>query len=161
MNTPVDYVLKLNKDNERKKIDSTLVKQIVGSLMYLTTTSHDIMQSVSMISRYMENPTEKYLLAAKRIFLYLQGTKNFELFYKKRTSSKLIGFTDSDYTSDQDDQKSTFRYVFILGSTVVSWSSKKQPIVTLSTTKVEYIAAAIYAYQAIWLKKILEELHFE
>lgn len=68
VNTPAEFGLKLNKDHEGKKIDSTLFKQIVDSLMYLTTTKPDIMQSVSMISRYVENLTEKHLLAVKRIF---------------------------------------------------------------------------------------------
>jgi hypothetical protein len=75
VNTPFEYGLKLNKDPEGKKVDSTLFKQIVGSLMYLTATRPDIMYVVSLISRYMESPTEMHLLAAKRILRYLQGTK--------------------------------------------------------------------------------------
>ncbi|KAG6510578.1 hypothetical protein ZIOFF_028603 [Zingiber officinale] len=83
VSTPTEFGLKLNKDHEGKKVDSTIYKQIVGSLMYLTATRPDIMYSVSLISRYMENPTEIHLLAAKRILRYLQGTKDFGLFYKK------------------------------------------------------------------------------
>ena len=71
MSTPTEFSLKLTKDHERKKVDSTLYKQIVGSLMYLTATRPDIMYSISLISRYMESPTEMHLLAAKRIFRYL------------------------------------------------------------------------------------------
>nr|KYP43677.1 Retrovirus-related Pol polyprotein from transposon TNT 1-94 [Cajanus cajan] len=74
--------------------------------MYLTATRPDIMYSVSLISRYMENPTEMHLLAAKRILRYLQGTREFGLFYKKGEKSNLLGFTDSDYAGDQDDRKS-------------------------------------------------------
>lgn len=66
--------------------------------MYLTATRPDIMYSVTLISRYMENPTMMHLLAAKRIFHYLQGIKDFRLFYKKGEKSKLFGFTDSGYT---------------------------------------------------------------
>ena len=84
VNTPVEWGLKLHKDPEGIKINSTLYKQIVGSLMYLTTTRPNIMYFVSLISRYMENPTEMHLLASKRILRYLQGTREFELFYKKR-----------------------------------------------------------------------------
>ena len=144
-----------------KKVDNTLYKQIVGSLMYLTATRPDIMYSVSLISRYMENSTEMHLLAAKRILQYLQGTKEFELFYKKGEKSDLIGFIDSDYAGDQDDRTSTSGYVFILGSGVVLWSSKKQLIVTLSTTEAEFVAATSCVCQAIWLKRILEQLHFK
>ncbi|KAL3720851.1 hypothetical protein ACJRO7_005629 [Eucalyptus globulus] len=129
--------------------------------MYLTGTRPDIMHAVSLISRYMEHPTELHLQAAKRIFRYLQGTKNFGLFYKKGEKSDLFGFTDSDYAGDVDDRRSTSGYVFMLGSGAVSWSSKKQSIVTLSTTEAEFVAATSCACQAIWLRKILEELQFK
>ncbi|KAF7147957.1 hypothetical protein RHSIM_Rhsim03G0172600 [Rhododendron simsii] len=161
VSTPTEFGLKLTKDHDGKKVDSTLYKQIVGSLMYLTATRPDIMYSVSLISRYMENPTELHLLVAKRIFRYLQGTWKFGLFYKKGERSDLRGFTDSDYAGDQDDRRSTSGYVFMLGSGAVSWSSKKQPIVTLSTTEAEFVAATSCVCQAIWLKKILEELYFK
>jgi hypothetical protein len=153
--------VKLFKDPEGKRVDSTNYKQIVGSLMYLTATRPDIMYAVSLISRYMENPKEIHLLAAKRIFRYLQGTADFGLLYKKGEHSDLMGFTDSDYAGDQDDRKSTSGYVFMLGTGVVSWSSKKQPIVTLSTTESEFVAAASCACQAIWLRRILEEIQFK
>ena len=133
--------MKLSKDHEGKKVDSTLYKQIVGSLMYFTTIRLEIMHSVSMISGYMENPKEIHLLVAKMIFHYLQGTKEFSLFYKKGEITSLVGFSDSDFVGDQDDRRSTLGYVFMLGSGVVSWSSKKQPIVTLSTTKAKLVAA--------------------
>ncbi|KAL9366567.1 hypothetical protein Peur_037766 [Populus x canadensis] len=119
------------------------------------------MYAVSLISRYMENPKEIHLLAAKRIFRYLQGTADFGLLYKKGEHSDLMGFTNSDYAGDQDDRKSTSGYVFMLGTGAVSWSSKKQPIVTLSTTEVEFVAAASCACQAIWLRRILEEIQFK
>ncbi|KAG6526041.1 hypothetical protein ZIOFF_016016 [Zingiber officinale] len=89
VSTPTEFGLKLNKDHEGKKVDSTIYKQIVGSLMYLTATRPDIMYSVSLISRYMENPTEIHLLAAKRILRYLQGTKDFGLFYKKAINQSM------------------------------------------------------------------------
>ncbi|XP_034676139.1 uncharacterized mitochondrial protein AtMg00810-like [Vitis riparia] len=104
---------------------------------------------------------EIHLLVAKRIFQYLQGTKEFGLFYKNGEKSDLFGFTYSDYAGDLDDRKSTFGYVFMMETGVVSWSSKKQPIVTLSSIEAEFVAATTCAFQAIWLKKILKELHFK
>lgn len=108
----------------------------------------------------MENPTEMHLLAAKRILRYLQKTPELGLYYKKGEQSDLMGFCDSNYAGDQDDIKSTSGYVFLLGSEAVLWSSKKQSIVTLSITEAEFVAATSCACQAIWLKKILEELKF-
>ena len=159
--TPVQFGLKPHKDHDGKKIDSTLFKQIVGSLMYLTATKPDIMYYVSLISRYMENPTEMHLLAAKRILQYLQGTRDLGLFYEKGKFSDLIRFTDSDYDGDQDDRRSTLGHVFMFGTCAISWSSKKQSIVTLSSTEAQFVAAIACACQAIWLRRILEEMQFK
>ena len=81
--TPTELGLKLTKHGAGKMVNATLYKQIVGSLMYLTSTRPDIMYAVSLISRYMENPSEVHLLAAKRIFRYLKGTTDFGIMYKK------------------------------------------------------------------------------
>ena len=103
VNTLFEFGLKLNKDDGGKKVNNTLYKQIVGSLMYLTATRPDIMHVVSVISRHMECPTEIHLLATKRILRYLQGIKEFGLFFKKGEKLDLFGFTDSDYAGDFDD----------------------------------------------------------
>ena len=159
--TPIEKGLKLVKDPAGRIVDSTLYKQIVGSLMYLTATRPDIMHAVSSISRYMERPREDHLLAAKKILRYLRGTAEFGLFYKKGKKLDFYGFADSDYAGDLDDRRSTSGYVFMFGSAAISWSSKKQPIVTLSTTEAEFVAAASCACQALWLRNILHELQFK
>jgi hypothetical protein len=84
----------------------------------------------------MERPTEIHLVAAKRILRYLKGTVNFDILYKRgELSQEPKGWTDSDYAGDVNDRKSTSGDAFKLGSGAISWSSKKQPIVTLSTTE--------------------------
>ena len=83
---------------------------------------------------------------------------NYGIHYKKGGDSELLAFTDSGYALDMEDRKSISGYVFFMSSGVVSWCSKKQPIVTLSTTKAEFVAAAVCACQAIWMKRILKEL---
>lgn len=148
----------LTKTGDGVRIDSTFYKQIVGSLMYLTATRPDVMFVVSFISRFMDCPTELHFQEAKRILRYLKGTIDFGVFYKKGGSEELIAYTDSDYARDLDDRKSTSGYVFMLSSGAVSWSSKKQPIVSLSTTEAEFITATSCACQAIWLRRILEAL---
>ncbi|XP_049381189.1 secreted RxLR effector protein 161-like [Solanum stenotomum] len=131
------------------RIDNTFYKKIVGSLMYLTVTRPDIMYSVSLISRYLENSKETHLLAAKRILRYLQGTNDLGILYRKRGKSNLIGFTNSNFAGDKDDRKSTSGYVFMFGSGAISLCSKKQPTITLSTTEAEFMAATVCATQAI------------
>ena len=126
--------------------------------MYLTATRSDIRHSASLISRFMENLKEFLLLSAKRILRYLKGTVNFGLLYKKDEDTELIVFSNSDYAGDFDEQKSTSCYMLMLSP--VSWSSIKQPIVTLSTTEVDFVAASACPSQAIWLRNILTELHF-
>lgn len=109
----------------------------------------------------MDKPTELHLQAAKRVLRYVKGTMELGIQYKRGGAEELLGFTDSDYAGDVDDRKSTSGYVFLLGTGAISWSSKKQPIVTLSTTEAEFIAAASCACQAVWLRRILEELGHE
>jgi hypothetical protein len=152
---------KIMKDEGGVEVDSTMFKRIVGSLIYLTATRPDMMYVVSLISRFMERPTELHLNVAKRVLRYLKGTMNFGLFYRKGEKQELIGYTDSDYAGDQDDRKSTSGYVFMLSSGAVSWSSKKQPVVTLCTTEAEFIAAASSTCQAVWLRRILQQLNHE
>ena len=150
----------LTKDVEGERIDSTLYKQIIGSLMYLSATRPDIMYVTSLLSRFMEEPTMLHFQAAKRVLRYLKGTSNFGILYKREKGNNLVGYSDSDYAGDLEDRKSTSGYVFFLNSGAISWSSKKQPVVSLSTTEAEYIAAASCACQAIWLRRLLENLKY-
>ena len=148
---------KASKDGDGVTVDETYYKRLVGSLMYLTATRPNMMFVICLLSRYMEKPTELHLQAAKRALRYLKGTVNYGIHYKKGGDSELLAFTDSGYALDMEDRKSVSGYVFLMSLGVVSWCSKKQPIVTLSTTKAEFVAAAVCACQAIWMKRILKE----
>ncbi|KAL8123001.1 hypothetical protein AgCh_011103 [Apium graveolens] len=151
---------KLSKDEAGVKVDETYFKQIVGCLMYITTTRPYLTFVVSLIARFMAKPTEMHYQVAKRVLKYLKGTTNFGILYKRGEVGALVGFTDSDYAGDVDDRKSTSGYVFLINGVAVAWSSKKQPIVTLSTTEAEFIATASCACQAVWMRRILQELGF-
>jgi hypothetical protein len=107
----------------------------------------------------MESPAESHLLAAKRVLRYIKGTTNFRIFYKKGENTEFFGYTDSDYVGDQDDRRSTSGYVFFMSSGAISWSSKKQPVVSLSPTEAEFIAAASSACQVVWISRILKSLN--
>ncbi|XP_050890858.1 secreted RxLR effector protein 161 [Lathyrus oleraceus] len=142
---------KISKDENGIEMDGSFFKQLIGSMMYLTATSPDIMYAVSLLSRYMSRPTEVHHSAAKRILRYLQGTTTFGILYRRGGSHELISFTDNDYAGSMEDRRSTSNYVFMLSGEAVTWSSRKQPIVTLSTTEAEFIAAAGSSCQAIWM----------
>eukprot|EP00253_Pinus_taeda_P030125 PITA_30125 len=156
--TPTVMGLKLNKEDSSKNFDPSLYKSIVGSLMYLTATRPDIMHVVSLISRFMERPKEAHWQAAKRILRYVKGTKRFGILYITLECSDLIGYTDSNWAGSVDDRKSTSGYVFQMGSRAISWASKKQPIVALSTVEVEYVAATTVACQVVWMRRMLRSL---
>ena len=139
VNTPMECGVKLSKEEEGvQKVDQTLFRSLVGSLRYLTCTRPDILFSVGVVSRYMENPFETHMKAAKRILRYLKGTLEYGMFYSASNEFKLTGYCDSDYARDIDNRKSTTGFAFFLGNNAISWCSKKQPIVTLSTCEVEY-----------------------
>ncbi|KAA3465200.1 Retrovirus-related Pol polyprotein from transposon TNT 1-94 [Gossypium australe] len=149
---------KLSKGEDGVKVDKTYYKQVVGSLMYLNATRPNMMFVVSLASRYMVNPTKQHLQVVKRALRYLKGTTKFGIFYKKGGEDELVAYTDSNYAGDIENRMSTYTYVFLLSSRVISWSSKKQPVVSLSTTKAEFIGATLCACQAVWLQRVLAKL---
>eukprot|EP00253_Pinus_taeda_P036699 PITA_36699 len=156
--TPTVMGLKLNREDSSKDFDPSLYKSIIGSLMYLTAIRPDIMYAVSLISRFMERPKEAHWQAAKRILRYVKGTKMFGILYNVSEHSDLVGYTDSDWAGSVDDRKSTSGYVFNMGSGAISWASKKQSIVALSTAEAEYVAATSAACQAVWMRRMLRSL---
>ena len=159
--TPIVTGLKLSKKDKGADVNPTLYKKLVGSLMYLTATRPDIMYAVSLISRFMQTPKVSHWKAGKRILRYVSGTKNYGILYSSSNDFRLIGYTNSDSAGCIDERKSTSGYVFHFGLGVVSWASKKQPIVTLSSAEAEYVAATGAACQAIWMRRMLKELNYE
>nr|KYP63238.1 Retrovirus-related Pol polyprotein from transposon TNT 1-94 [Cajanus cajan] len=155
---PIVPGTQLYKNAAGVKVDEKIFKQVIGSLMYLAATHPDLMYVVSLISRFMSCPTKQHWLAAKRILRYFEGSTELGIFYKNGGCTDLVAYTGSDFAGDLNDRRSTSRFIFLLGPRAVSWSSKKQPVVTLSTTEVEYIAAAFCACWRIWLTRVLEKL---
>ena len=130
-----------------------------GSLMYITATRPDLMYLVCLLSRYMANPTDLHIQATKRVLHYLKGTVELGVFYKRGEDvGELLAYTDIDYAGDTNDRKNTSGYVFLLSGGAVSWASKKQPVVTLSTTEAEFVATTFYACQCIWMRRVLERI---
>ena len=150
--------IKLSK-MDLKEMDSTLFKSLVVSLRYVTCTRSNISFAVGLISRFMKNLANSHMKAAKRILYYLKGTLDYGLFYSSSKDFKLMSYYDCDFVGDLDDRKSTTDFIFFLGDHAISWSSKKQSIVILSTCESEYITAISYVCHAIWLRRLLKELY--
>lgn len=158
VNNPIVPGVKLSKKGGGAVLDTTLYKQMIGSLMYLTVTRPDLTFVVCLASRYMENPTEAHFQVLKRVLRYVKGTTELGIMYKRGGNKGFHAYTDSDYAGDLDDRKSTSGYVFMLAGGAVSWSSKKQSIVALSTTEAEYIAAVSCATQGVWMARVLDKI---
>jgi hypothetical protein len=112
--------LKLSKEDKWSKVDPRLFKRLIGNIMYLTTTRHDIMYGVSLISRFMETPKESHWKAEKMILRYVNGTKYFGILYSTSEVFILIGYTDSDCGGRIDDRKITSQYTFHFETGMVS-----------------------------------------
>jgi hypothetical protein len=135
---------------------------LVGSLIFATQTRPDIQFAVGLVVQFSKNPGIQHLSACKRILRYLKGTSNFCLELGRRNEGKinLVGWSDASWAQDVDTRRSVGGYVFSIDDSSVSWSSKRQPSIAMSTLEAEYIASANATKEAIWLHTILKELDF-
>eukprot|EP00253_Pinus_taeda_P026176 PITA_26176 len=141
--------------SDSELVDPTLYRQLIGSLMYLVNTRPDICFAVNTMSQFMCEPRKVHWVAAKHILRYLQGTMDYGLDYRQGDGVRLVGYTDSNWAGCASDRKSTSGCCFGLGSVVVSWFSRKQQSVALSSAEAEYMAASLASCEAIWLRKLL------
>ncbi|XP_073120345.1 secreted RxLR effector protein 161-like [Henckelia pumila] len=132
---------------------------MIRCLLHLTATRPDILFDVSILSCFMHCATEMHLQAAKRVIRYIKGTVNFGVKFRKCLNFKLMGFSDRNWGGFKDDMKNTSGYCFSLGSGVFSWCSKKQETVAQSTTEAEFVSATAAVNKALWLRKLLCDLH--
>uniref|UniRef100_A0A2N9GNZ7 Reverse transcriptase Ty1/copia-type domain-containing protein n=1 Tax=Fagus sylvatica TaxID=28930 RepID=A0A2N9GNZ7_FAGSY len=167
VSTPVSKGTILNKSmcptnkTELEEMKDVPYAQAVGSLMYaMTSTRPDICYAVGLVSRYQSNPGKAHWQAVKRIFRYLQMTKNMKLCFGL-DELEIKGFTDADFAGDTDDRKSTSGYVFLFGGTAVSWLSKKQGCVAKYTMEAEYIACSTAVSNAVWIKRFVDSLKLD
>ena len=144
VSTPIDPNTKLTKTtDDEQSIDQQLYQSAIGSLLYLSGgTRPDITFSVSNLAKFSAKPSKHHWIAIKRVMRYLKGTINFGILYTKQKSQNFVAYSDADWAGDLDDRKSTSGYLFQICGGAVSWRSKKQSSVVLSTAEAEYIALA-------------------
>lgn len=124
-------------------------------------TRPDIAFAVNQCAKYSQKPTTAHLTAIMKILRYLKGSMDYGLHYESNLEREIYGFSDADFAGDLDDRKSTSGWVFMISGGAVSWISKKQPVVALSTTEAEYIALTSAAQEAIWMKEFHKDLGVE
>lgn len=131
---------------------------LVGALLYLSVcTRPDISHAVGVLARHMAAPHTAHWNEAKGLLRYLSGSSNYKLKFGINQDG-LLGYCDADYASDNDTRRSTTGYVFVMHGGAISWSSRRQQTVAVSTTEAEYMAAAAATKEALWLRKLLYNL---
>jgi transposase InsO family protein len=157
MDTNGSNLVPAPKDYQASPFEIKEYQKLIGSLMYAMLGSRpDIAFAVSMVSRFAANPTAEHITAAKRILRYLRGTLTYQLTYRGDLQA-LTGYSDADWAGDKDTRRSTGGFVFNVGSGIVSWSSKRQNTIALSSCESETMAQTQAAKEAIWLSRFLAQ----
>lgn len=151
---PLQQNTKLQNNDGSKEVDPTLYIQLVGSLIYLTTTRLDLAFVVSVLSQFMSKPLENHWVAAKDVVRYLQGTLDYDIKDIDSFDVRLIGFSDTNWVRNLDDRRSITGYAFNIRSGVTAWSSKKQNIVSLSSAEAKYQAMCATTCEVVWLRRL-------
>ena len=150
-------------ESEGEEVDEKKYREIVGSLIYLMIcTRPDICWIVTRLSQFLSRPLQSHWVAAKHVLRYLKGTIDQNLCYRKSDDTlSVIGYSDADWASNSEDRRSTSGYCFSLSARgpLISWKSKKQPTVALSTCEAEYIALTVAAQEGLYLIQWLN--HFQ
>ncbi|KAH9762946.1 retrovirus-related pol polyprotein from transposon RE1 [Citrus sinensis] len=156
--TPMSSTEKLIKNKGAMFENPSLYRSLVGSLQYVTLTRPEIAFTVNKLSQFLACPSVFHWQACKRVLRYLQNTANYGLQFYSSGSLNLTAFSDADWGSDLDDRRSVGGYCVYLGNSLISWSSKKQHIVSRSTAESEYRALALAAAEVLWITYLLKEL---
>jgi hypothetical protein len=155
--TPCSSVIKLSQFDSPPLTDPTQYRQVVGALQYCTLTRPDISFSVNQLCQHMHNPTSAHWSAAKRVLRYLKHTPDHGLLISKGPMH-LQAYCDSDWAGNPDDRKSTSGFCIFLGNSLISWSAKKQNVVSRSSTEAEYRSLAVTTAELFWIRMLLKEL---
>ncbi|KAH9682619.1 retrovirus-related pol polyprotein from transposon RE1 [Citrus sinensis] len=157
--TPMSTSEKLHKDTGAAFENPSLYRSIVGSLQYVLLTRPDLAFTVNKLSQFLSAPTILHWQACKRVLRYLQSTADYGLQFFSSGSLKLTAYSDADWGADPDDRRSVGGYCVFLGSNLISWSSKKQPIVSRSSAESEYRALAMATSEVLWITYLFQELN--
>ena len=147
--------------------DHATYRMAVGSLLYLACwTRPDISFAVSELSRFVSAPAEAHMKAVKHLVRYLRGTMDLGLLYSKTAGgagppSVLTAYVDADWAGDPDSRRSTTGYVLVLNGAAISWKSKRQTVIALSSAEAEFIAASSLVQEITYCRKLLSALGFE
>ncbi|XP_059658785.1 secreted RxLR effector protein 161-like [Cornus florida] len=146
---------KLDRDSDPNKVDPSLYRSMIGNLLYMAASRLNISFSVGVCTRYQADPRERHVLAVKCIIRYVNSTLNYKLRYSSESNFKIACYTNADWAGNKDDRKSTSGGCFYVSTNLVSWYSKKQKYISLSSCEAEYIVTGSYCTQLVWMKQML------
>lgn len=155
---PVSTSMSVKQSSLSGSSDATEYRSAIGGLQYLTITRPDIAFPVNKLAQHMASPLASHWDAVKRLFRYLKATLHHGLLLRPSSSLNITAYSDSDFGGDLVDGKSTSAYVVFLGSTPISWRSRKQRGVACSSTEAEYRALATAASEVCWLHHLFTDL---
>ncbi|XP_017974500.1 PREDICTED: uncharacterized mitochondrial protein AtMg00810-like [Theobroma cacao] len=162
VSTPIEYHHKLTKATDEEQLkDSTMYRQLVGRLLYLTFTRPDTSYTVHILSQYMDKPSEAHLQAAFRVIRYLKTARGQGILFFSDSDLCLQAYSDSDWVGCPDTRRSVTGFGILLGNSLISWKAKKQSVVARSSTKAKYRAMAATCCEVIWLLHLLMDFSIE
>ena len=155
--TPMPTTSSLGPDEDGEMVDQRDYRSMIDSLLYLTASRPDIHFSVCLCARFQASPRASHLQAVKRILRYIKSTTEFGIWYSRSSALSIRAFSDADFAGCKIDRKSTSGTCHFLGTSLVSWSSRKQSSVAQSTAEAEYVAAASACSQVLWMVSTLRD----
>lgn len=152
-------------DSDSRPVSAKEYQAMIGAIMYaMLGTRPDIAYAVSKLAQYCNDPRAQHMNATDQLLRYLATTSDYGITYTGTPDTNviqtLVGYSDSDWAGDHDDRRSTTAWLFSMAGGVVSWKSRRQPTVALSTTEAEYMAGADAAREAVHWRSFLSELGF-
>ncbi|GAU44272.1 hypothetical protein TSUD_133180 [Trifolium subterraneum] len=148
----------LHKSSGTPLSDPTAYRRLLGRLLYLTHTRPNISYVVSKLSQFLDSPTDAHMIAGLHILIFLKNNPGQGLFFSSSSSLTLKGFSDSDWGACPNTRRYTIGFCFFLGSSLISWKSKKQIVVSRSSSEAEYRALAQATCEGQWLLYLLQDL---
>ncbi|CAM8901423.1 unnamed protein product [Rhodiola kirilowii] len=156
--TPMESKHNLSFSSGPTLPDPSIYRRLIGRLIYLTITRPDLAFPVHVLSQYMQTPTEEHLRAAHRVLRYIKSAPAQGLFFSSKSSFDLAGYCDADWASCPTTRRSVSGYCMMLGSSVLSWKTKKQAVVARSSAESEYRALAGACGEILWLARLLGDM---
>ncbi|KAL0346303.1 UNVERIFIED_CONTAM: Retrovirus-related Pol polyprotein from transposon RE1 [Sesamum radiatum] len=159
--TPLPTGIKFTSEAGNPLTHPEMYRRLIGRILYLGFTRPDICHAAQQLSQFMQSPCKQHLDAAIHLLRYLNGTFSNGLFFPSETSQKLLAYSDADWASCVDTRRSITGFCIFLGSSLISWKTKKQHTVSRSTAEAEYRSMASTTCELVWVYNLLQDLQIQ